>query len=117
PLLEKLLGDSQADEPRGEPSFRIQRTQVRFATPAGMQVDWITRGGQHCGEGGRAPFRYNFSQGAVYRLKLSDIAGHPGLELYPTLEIAPTNSFTEEFVAHTAVPVSFTEEDFDEVQA
>src|SRR5207244_4162061 len=63
------------------------------------------------------PGRYNFVQAAVYRLKLSDIPGMPGVDLYPTLEVVPANARTETFLAHSAVPVSFTNEDFEQVQA
>src|SRR5207237_1711348 len=63
------------------------------------------------------PGRYNFMQAAIYRLKLSDIPNRPGVELYPTLEVVPTNHRTSTFLAHSAVPVSFTEEDFDQVAA
>src|SRR5207248_5971025 len=61
------------------------------------------------------PGRYNFLQAAIYRLKLSDIEGRPGLELYPTLEVVPTNPKTEAFLAHNAVPVEFTADDFRQV--
>jgi hypothetical protein len=63
------------------------------------------------------PGRYNFVQGAVYRLKLSDIPSLPGVDLYPTLEVVPANARTDAFLAHSAVPVSFTNEDFEQVQA
>src|SRR4029077_294412 len=39
----------------------------------------------------------------------------PGGELYPTLEVVPTNHRTSTFLAHSAVPISFTEEDFQQV--
>ena len=61
------------------------------------------------------PGRYNFPQGAIYRLKLSNIPGRPGVELYPTLEVGPAMPRTEAFLAHNAIPVQFTEEDFDQV--
>jgi hypothetical protein len=61
------------------------------------------------------PGRYNFPQGAIYRLKLSNLPGRPGVELYPTLEVAPAMPRTEAFLAHNAIPVQFTEEDFDQV--
>jgi hypothetical protein len=61
------------------------------------------------------PGRYNFPQGAIYRLKLSNIPGRPGVELYPTLEVGPVMPRTEAFLAHNAIPVQFTEEDFDQV--
>jgi hypothetical protein len=35
--------------------------------------------------------------------------------LYPTLEVVPVNPKTEAFLAHNAVPVEFTEEDFRQV--
>ena len=38
------------------------------------------------------PGRYNFPQGAIYRLKLSNIPGRPGVELYPTLEVGPVDA-------------------------
>ena len=50
------------------------RTQVRFTGPSGMEVRWQTRDAQ--GKGAysepplRVPGRFNFPQGAAYRLKL-----------------------------------------------
>ena len=62
-----------------------------------------------------APARYNFPQGAIYRLKLTNIPGRAGVELYPTLEVAPTTPRTDAYLAHNAIPVQFTEEDLDQV--
>jgi hypothetical protein len=62
-----------------------------------------------------APGRQNFTQGGIYRLKLTNIPGHPGVELYPTLEVAPALPRTEAYLAHNAVPVQWTEEDFNQV--
>jgi hypothetical protein len=97
--------------------FKTGRTQVRFVSPSGMKVSWATTGadGKPGSTSFDVPFRYNFNQAAYYRFKLSDIPGRPGLELYPTLEVVPTNSRTADFLAHTAVPVTFTDEDFDQV--
>ena len=95
------------------------RTEVRFAGPNGMKVSWYT--GDPSGKGGfsmagiEAPGRYNFTQASIYRLKLSNIPGRPALDLYPTLEVVPVNNKTATFLAHSAVPVSFTEEDFEQV--
>src|SRR5205807_8703764 len=63
------------------------------------------------------PGRYNFPQANIYRLKLSNIPGRPGLELYPTLEVVPANGKTATFLAHSSVPLSFTQEDFDQVSS
>ncbi len=61
--------------------------------------------------------RYNFLQASIYRLKLSDIPNRPGVELYPTLEVVPSKAKTCTFLSHSAVPVVFTEEDFEQVAA
>lgn len=98
-----------------------QRTQVRFVGPAGAVISWQVAGG----EGGPAamvpqlnvPGRYNFIQASIYRIKVSNIPGRPGLDLYPTIEVVPSNARTEAFLAHNYVPVEFTDEDFDQVTA
>jgi hypothetical protein len=96
-----------------------QRSEIRFVNPAGMKVSWY--GMRTDGVPGLAtstidtPGRYNFAQGAIYRLKLSDIPNRPGVELYPTLEVVPSNLRTDSFIAHTAIPVYFTEDDFEQV--
>jgi hypothetical protein len=105
----------------GGPHFNSSRTSVRFASPAGMKVAWFAPTPD--GRAGfsstqlEAPGRYNFLQGAIYRLKLTDIPNRPGLELYPTLEVVPANCKTYPFLAHSAVPVAFTDEDFDQIAA
>jgi hypothetical protein len=92
------------------------RTQVRFAGPSGMQIRW-----QVVAPDGKASFseppleapgRFNFVRGATYRLKLSRIAGFPGLELYPTLEVPHAGAAAQQFLAHSAVQLELTAEDF-----
>jgi hypothetical protein len=94
---------------------------VRFVKPSGMKVAWLTSGPD-----GRpsysptvleVPGRYNFLQAAIYRLKLTNIERRAGLEVYPTLEVVPANHKTEAFLAHSAVPVEFTDADFDQIAA
>jgi hypothetical protein len=63
------------------------------------------------------PARQNFPQGGVYRLKLSNIEGREGVELYPTLELGTATPRTAAYLDHSAVPVQFTDEDFDQVLA
>lgn len=99
--------------------YPAQRTQVRFVRPSGMKVAWFTQGldGRPTFSSAHleVPGRYNFIQGAIYRLKLSNFEGHPGLELYPTLEVVPANPKTAAFLAHSSVPVDFTEEDVKQI--
>jgi hypothetical protein len=101
--------------------FPNVRSQVFFVDPAGMKLAWQAAGPN----GDRVylppqlvvPARFNFMQGYIYRLKISEIAGRPGLMLYPTLEIAPSTPATDAFLTHNPIPCQFTEEDFDQTQA
>jgi hypothetical protein len=93
-----------------------QVSQVEFVGPDGMQVRWdVAAPGQFDSDPLVTPARYNFSQGAIYRLKLSDIPGREGVDLYPTLEVGSAMPRTAAFLSHNAIPVQFTEEDFDQV--
>jgi hypothetical protein len=99
----------------GAPSPNMT-SQVAFVGPEGMTVVWdIGAPGAFDSPPLVCPGRYNFPQGAIYRLKISNIPGRPGIELYPTLEVGPVMPRTEAFLAHNAIPVQFTEEDFDQV--
>ncbi len=91
-------------------------SQVFFVGPDGTQVNWDIGGGIGFeSEPLVSPGRQNFPQGAIYRLKLSKIPGRQGVELYPTVEIAPASPRTEAFLSHNPIPIQFTEEDFDQV--
>ena len=91
-------------------------SQVVFVGPEGMRVTWdVSVPGQFDSEPLLCPGRYNFPQGAIYRLKLTHIPGRPAAELYPTLEIGPAVPRIEAFLAHNAIPIQFAEEDFDQV--
>ena len=61
------------------------------------------------------PARYNFNQGYIYRLKITSIPGRPSAALYPSIEVAPTTPATDAYLAHNAIPVQFTTEDFEQV--
>jgi hypothetical protein len=91
-------------------------SQVNFVGPAQMVVTWSASApGMFDGEPLVCPGHYDFPQGAIYRLRLSNIPGRPGVELYPTLEVGPTMPRTDAYLAHNSIPVQFTEEDFDQV--
>jgi hypothetical protein len=93
------------------------RTSVRFVSPEGMRIAFQDASRGFAEAGREAPVRYNFPQGSIYRLRLSGLAKYPGKNYYPTLEVYPPS--TKEamtFLAHTTVPVGFTDEDFDQVK-
>ncbi len=93
-----------------------QSSQIAFVGPEGTVVVWdVSAPGMFDSEPLTCPARYNFPQAAIYRLKMSNIPGRPGVELYPTLEVAAAMPRTEAFLAHNAIPVQFTPEDFDQV--
>jgi hypothetical protein len=96
------------------------RTSINFTGPAGMKVTWQLPDGNFNAEaaGLTAPAPYNFLQGQVYRLRLTQVLpNHPGRSFYPTLEIASGNPRTVTFLAHASVPITFTNEDFDQAVA
>lgn len=100
--------------------FVNTRSQIYFLDPDGMNVSWQV-GSSPTGERSYVdsqlvvPARYNFNQGYIYRLKLTQIPGRPNISLYPTIEVAPTTPATDAYLAHNAIPVQFTAEDFDQV--
>jgi len=96
------------------------RTSIRFTGPAGMKITWQLPGGGFNDEahGLTAPKDYNFLQGQIYRLRLSQILPNfPGRTFYPTLEVKAASPKTVTFLSHSNVPLTFTNEDFDQVVA
>ena len=68
---------------------RATTAQVTFGRPEGMQVRYDQSGsGMFDSEPMIVPARQNFPQGGLYRVKLTNIPGREGVELYPTLELA-----------------------------
>jgi hypothetical protein len=91
-------------------------SQIGFIGPDGMRVRWdVSANAMFDSEPLIVPGRFNFPQGAIYRLKLTDIPGYPGVELYPTLEVAPTVPRTEAYIAHNFIPFQLTDDDFKQV--
>jgi hypothetical protein len=106
----------------GPAPMGVQRTSVRFLRPEGMKISWYVPSpdGRPTFSGAQldTPGRYNFTQGAIYRLKLSHLPNRPNIvALYPTLQVEPATNKTAAFLAHSAVPLVFTDEDFDQVAA
>jgi hypothetical protein len=104
----------------GPAGVALGRTSVRFTGPAGMKITWQLPGGRFNDEatGLTAPKEYNYLQGQVYRLRLTQILPNfPGRAFYPTLEVAPGNPKTLTFLAHSSVPLTFTNEDFEQARA
>ncbi len=100
----------------GGMSGMISTAQVTFGSPDGMHVRYdVTGSGLFDSDPLVVPARQNFPQGGLYRLKLTNIPSRPGVELYPTVELAYANPRTGAYLAHNSVPLQFSEEDFDQV--
>ncbi|NNJ25902.1 hypothetical protein [Alienimonas chondri] len=109
------LGGGGSAAPGGLPGAPAT-TQVTFVNPPGMTIGWQS-GAVYAEDQLVAPAKYNFPQAAVYRLKLSDIPGRPGLNLYPTLQLFPAQPETAAYLSHVPVPVEVTAEDLDNVRS
>lgn len=91
-------------------------SQIAFLGVEGGEVSWDISGQQMFDSTPLVmPGRQNFPQGAIYRLKLTNLPGRAGVELYPTLEVAPVTPRTDAYLAHAPIPVQFTDEDLDQV--
>jgi len=90
--------------------------QILFNRPEGMQVLYdIIGDGTFTSEPLYVPGRLEFPQGGIYRLKLTNIQSKEGVELYPTIEVANGSPRTGAYLAHNAIPVQFTTDDFEQV--
>lgn len=93
------------------------RTEIKFvSTPSTskMKIGFQTGGGFV--DSLVVPQSYNFTQGNIFRLRLSNIPNRPEVVYYPTLEVYPATKDTITFLSHSGVPVGFTDEDFDQVK-
>lgn len=91
-------------------------SQIAFLGVQGGEVAWDVSGqGLFDSAPLVMPGRQNFYQAAIYRLKLTNLPDRPGVELYPTLEVAPVTPRTDAYLAHAPIPVQFTDEDLDQV--
>jgi hypothetical protein len=98
------------------PTISNQRTAIKFVSPEKARIGWLV-GNSYVESGLVAPASYNFMQGNVYRLKLAGVPTQAGRVYYPTLEVAPATLKTVTYLSHNSVPVSFTNDDFERVNA
>jgi hypothetical protein len=100
----------------GGGAMGMATSQIAFLGDDGIQVSWDVSGSGFFDSVPLViPGRQDFYQGAIYRLKLTNIPGRAGVTLYPTLEVAPVTPRTDAYLAHAPIPVQFTTEDFDQV--
>ena len=94
--------------------------QIAFKGSEGMKIEWNTTqfgvfdGAIVCKDA--KPVFQNFQTAHSYRLKISNVPNREGLTLYPTLTVNAVTPRTRAYLDHNAIPVKFTENDFDQVQ-
>lgn len=89
--------------------------QILFNQPESMQVLYdIIGDNTFTSDPLVVPGRLEFAQGGIYRMKLTNIQGREGVELYPTLEVGAATPRTAAYLAHNAIPIQFSDEDFDQ---
>ena len=102
-------------------SFGVATTpnvQVLFDQPKMMKISWdVSAVGMYDSTPLVVPGRQNFAQGGIFRLKVTEIEGRPGMELYPTLEIGRANYTNCRLPFACCSPSSTDSEDFDQVAA
>ncbi|HWL11199.1 MAG TPA: hypothetical protein VNQ76_22515 [Planctomicrobium sp.] len=99
----------------GMPQAPLRTSQVRFLGPEGLSIGWQI-GPTFAENQLIAPARYNFVQGATYRLKFSGIPGREGLTVYPSLHVYPVQPQTAAYLEHNALPLRITDEDLDQIE-
>jgi hypothetical protein len=121
PMMPGPMGPMEGADPGMcmAPGLAVPTTvQLLFARPESMMIMWDVGGvGYFDSEPLIVPGRSTFPAGGIYRLKINNIEGREGIERYPTLEIGPITPRTEAYLAHNAIPIQFTDEDFDQVAA
>jgi len=107
-----VLMPAMAQLPVQAPQGQAPSVQVTFLRPEGMLVHL-----PFADDPLVLPARQDLALGGYYRLRLSQLPNRPATDLYPTIEIGPTTRRTAAYLDHNAIPIQFTEEDFDQVQS
>lgn len=92
--------------------------QISFQGLDGMMIAWdVAAIGAFDSDPRVTPFPQNFQLGKVYRLRLTNIPNRSDKVYYPTLKINAITPRTQSYLEHNAIPVKFTDNDMDQVDA
>ncbi len=95
-----------------QPGAYGQPQAVQIIIPSGGTVSFYQGSPQHAVPM-IAPAQVSMMVGYVYRIKISEIPGQPGVELYPTIELIdrlhPPVGVTQQF----PIPIEITEEEIE----
>ena len=110
PIPRAGMGGQGGPWARRRPPVRQHRSQIYFLDPDGMQIGWQTppaptANGSISPAQLTVPARYNFNQGYIYRLKLTDIPGRADACICTRRSRSPRRTpATDAYLAHNADP-------------
>lgn len=104
-------GGSTKPLPGGSNAKPIE-AQVLFRKPSGLKIVWSAFQKDSTLV---VPARLNLTSGRQHGFMLTSLPDREGLELAGSIELAGATPATTAFLKHNAIPVQFTEEDFDQV--
>ena len=96
----------------GGPDAKQIDAQVLFRNPEGLKIVWSAFQKDNTL---LVPARLNLKSGRQHGFMLTSLPAREGLELAGSIEVAAMTNSSKAFLSHNAIPVEFTEEDFDQV--
>lgn len=96
----------------GSTDAKLIDAQVLFRNPEGLKIVWSAFQKDNTQ---LVPARLNLKSGRQHGFMLTSLPGREGLELAGSIEVAAMTNSSKAFLSHNAIPVEFTEEDFDQV--
>lgn len=122
PVLRQQASERTRGDMASDSSQPASTVQVVFRGPKGLVVNM--RKEQEAGfvdppieNHGPCPSRWNIAitPNHYRRLRLTGIPGHDEVVVLPTILFNPANSDTKSLLAHNAISIEFTTEDFEQV--
>lgn len=111
--LTQLASSSRVELPNTAGDSTV--AQLLIAGPIGLEIGWIkSKSLVSDAAEQNAPTRAEVMAGGTVGFRLTKLPGKAGVELSATIEIAPITPATEAMVQHTAIPIRFTDDDFEQ---
>lgn len=96
----------------GQPARKAADVQVLFRNPEGIKIIWSA--GTNLSSL-VMPARINLAPGTQHGFILAEIQGREGQQIAGSIQIVAPTVGTAAFIRHNAIPVHFSDEDFDQV--
>jgi hypothetical protein len=96
----------------GQPTRKATKVQVLFRNPAGTKIIWSA--GKNLSSL-VVPARINLTPGTQHGFTLAEIQGREGQQIAGSIQIVAPTVVTAAFIRHNAIPLQFSDDDFDQV--